>query len=271
MKTLNTCIPHCHFEAGTIGTFSLDKEDRLFFQAGAGNNFLLEAYGLTPVKARVNEVVEPVAKPKPELSKTTIEEVTRALPVVEKAEAVLANPVQRKSSRWVAIALMGIMAVTAASLWRYTYTQQVQRGAIIDLPLQQEQPAQHEQAQPETQQAPLVADSMVTETIAPAEEQPVTVAPKQAIAEVAVESTPATSVTDSTFYIIGGAFARSSNADKFVIHLRSKGYQSEAVDGIGARLRRVSYAQYSSRNAAEKALVQIQQKENPEAWVLALP
>ncbi len=79
------------------------------------------------------------------------------------------------------------------------------------------------------------------------------------------------SITDSVYYIIGGAFGLESNAEKFVKELQEKSseYTPSVIKSDGSKLNRVAYLSLNDRSLAEEKLKQIKMSENPHAWILA--
>lgn len=73
-------------------------------------------------------------------------------------------------------------------------------------------------------------------------------------------------ITGKRYYVVAGVFREEQNADKLVIELRNKGYNSEKFGKIG-NLHAVSFGVYTSREDAEREMRRIKQEENPEAWI----
>lgn len=65
------------------------------------------------------------------------------------------------------------------------------------------------------------------------------------------------------FHIIGGAFAISENADKFVVKLKKLGYDAQIID---KKLHMVSYGSFSTREEALQALEKIRTVQN-DVWL----
>lgn len=68
------------------------------------------------------------------------------------------------------------------------------------------------------------------------------------------------------WYIVGGAFAEKSNAEKMVNKLKSKGYASFIFQKNGV-LNMVCYEHYTDENQARQALTQIKLESSPAAWL----
>ncbi len=68
------------------------------------------------------------------------------------------------------------------------------------------------------------------------------------------------------YYVVAGAFSNEQNADKLVIDLNQKGYNSEKFGKIGS-LHAVSYDVFSSKSEADQLLNKIQAETDPQAWI----
>lgn len=86
------------------------------------------------------------------------------------------------------------------------------------------------------------------------------------------EETPATEILKveaadlRNYHIIAGAFRNRKNADKLVMKLRSKGYNSLVLEE-GYSLNKVSYGGFVQKEEAVEELSRIQQMLNPNAWI----
>lgn len=73
---------------------------------------------------------------------------------------------------------------------------------------------------------------------------------------------------DSThFEIIVATFAKQSEAENYVSHLKQKGVIVKILDHAPGSRARVSYASFTNRQIAETELIQIQKDVNPDAWI----
>lgn len=80
----------------------------------------------------------------------------------------------------------------------------------------------------------------------------------------------AETITDSaskTYYIIGGSFKVKSNAQDMQNDLRNDGYNAVVIDMQGADIKLVAYRGYDDLGSARTGLGDIQQNQNPEAWI----
>ena len=69
------------------------------------------------------------------------------------------------------------------------------------------------------------------------------------------------------YYIIAGAFRVSNNAEKLVLNLKKKGYDSKILPLNEKGLSPVAFSGYSDRTEAVVNLRLVQKKENKDAWL----
>ena len=68
------------------------------------------------------------------------------------------------------------------------------------------------------------------------------------------------------YHIIGGAFSVPSNAEKFVAHLKSLGFDAEIIE---RKLQMVSYGSFATREEALQALEKIRAAHG-DAWLMKI-
>lgn len=83
---------------------------------------------------------------------------------------------------------------------------------------------------------------------------------------VVKEEVTSTAFEGPAFYIIVGSFKSAQNADNYVKHLASKGYDALIAPG-NADFFRVSIGKYESRLASTQMLTSVQKDINPGSWV----
>lgn len=69
------------------------------------------------------------------------------------------------------------------------------------------------------------------------------------------------------FYIIGGSFGDMNNATRFRDQLRKAGYDPVLIKKSNSDLTYVAYRKFENRRTAKSALMDIQQGQNPDAWL----
>ncbi len=70
------------------------------------------------------------------------------------------------------------------------------------------------------------------------------------------------------YHIIAGAFKSPQNADKKVLQLKAKGFDSHIVGINKWELTQVAFASYSTKEEAKQALEEIKRSEAKDAWIL---
>jgi type IV pilus assembly protein PilQ len=81
------------------------------------------------------------------------------------------------------------------------------------------------------------------------------------------ESVEEKSAGDSTFYIIGGSFSQPKNAENLRDKLQKEGFNPVLLKKSNSDVIYVSYQGYDDRPSASKALSDIRQYQNSEAWL----
>lgn len=71
----------------------------------------------------------------------------------------------------------------------------------------------------------------------------------------------------ANYYIIGGSFQQMENANAFREELQNKGFDSATIKMQGSEINLVAYQGYANLASAEKALADIRQNQNSEAWL----
>ncbi|APY08525.1 sporulation protein [Winogradskyella sp. J14-2] len=70
------------------------------------------------------------------------------------------------------------------------------------------------------------------------------------------------------YHIVAGAFRVEANSDKKVNQLREKGYKARKIGKNRYGLHEVVYASFETRTEAQKALYNIRNEHNKDAWLL---
>ena len=71
-----------------------------------------------------------------------------------------------------------------------------------------------------------------------------------------------------SYHVVAGAFREEKNAQKIFERLSKLGYKAKRIAPNKYGLFPVLYGSYSTIGEAEKAKKEIQEKDNPEAWLL---
>jgi cell division septation protein DedD len=76
--------------------------------------------------------------------------------------------------------------------------------------------------------------------------------------------------TVKKYQVIVGAFARESNAEKYVEELRNRNYRAAIIGQSSSGLTRVSISGFDLRKDALQMLSKVRASENPSAWLLVI-
>jgi hypothetical protein len=252
-----------------MGIFFRDGEGNLQFDPDRRSNYLRDAYGLRPLRARAVE-------PKPILTEVPVIPLVPP-PAPEPAVAVrTARPL-----RWVAAAA-ALLLLGTATYWAFEQGPiGGTRWSALD-PLRSEAPRY--QAPASELPAPVLAaaafelpssEAVVTVPLVPEENISVTVDMRPATEPAAVDSTavvvprPTTiaTVASGRYHIIGGCFAQPENADRKLVELQGKGFPAVRLAKRG-ELYPVAYGSYATRAEALEALASVRATGEGAAWLL---
>ncbi|WP_306641033.1 SPOR domain-containing protein [Sanyastnella coralliicola] len=89
---------------------------------------------------------------------------------------------------------------------------------------------------------------------------------EQPEAELPVATPEASASSLNLYFVVGGAFREHANAEEFVSQLQSEGYDA-SIFGMKGDLHMVAYGSYANRASATKALADIRNDHNPNAWL----
>ena len=70
------------------------------------------------------------------------------------------------------------------------------------------------------------------------------------------------------FHVIAGSFQKAENAEKKLNQLLKQGYNARILGVNKWGLIQVAFDSYETRGEAKKALYEIKNQVNPEAWLL---
>ena len=251
-----------------LGIFFRDAEGNLQFDPDRRSNYLRDAFGLRPLRARVVEV-----KPLP------AEVPVRPLPpLVEEPE-----PATGVASvlRWAAAAA-ALLLLGTASYWA------VEQGPLAGTRWSDLDPFRGEPARyvaPTAELPPPVAaasvftlpdeEGVVSVPLVPEEGLVVRidtrpgerVANGAALPDAASDDVDAPALGNERYHIIGGCFALPGNADRKLAQLRSNGYPARRLRKRGD-LHPVAFGSYATRAEALQALDQVRANGEGSAWLL---
>lgn len=252
-----------------MGIFFRDGDGNLQFAPDRRSNYLRDAFGLRPLRARAVD-------PKPLLTEVPVIPLVPP-PATERA----ASERSARPLRWVAAAA-ALLLLGTATYWAF------EQGPVAGTqwsaldPLRSEAPRY--QAPAGELPPPVLAagafelpasEAVVTVPLVPEENISVTVDMRPATAPAAVDSTAvvvplAATVTKASagrYHIIGGCFALPENADRKLFELQGRGFPALRLAKRG-ELHPVAIGTYVTRTEALQALAAARAAGEATAWLL---
>ena len=221
------------FTLKNIGELSLNSEKNLVFTPSENINYLKESFGL-------NSFVSPSIKRekyKQEAETFYKEEIQEIVP--EEKEVIALEPEIKKSRGYLKYAAIIVLALSATgSIGFKLYQDNIDQQTLLV------ETAVQKQVQNKIQEATFLIENPI-----PA----VTLTVKE-------EKLP--------YHIVAGAFRNEANAQNVFDELTRLGYHARRLDPNKHGLFPVLYGSFATKEAAETALIEIQQNDNPEAWLL---
>jgi len=214
-----------------IGSFSLNSENNLVFVPAEQINYLKESFGLSAF-------VSPIVK-REESKREEYKEIVEQL---EEKAPIIFTPEKRRNYSFLKYAAVVLLSVGVSGAIGYKVYQNYEQN-IAQQTLLVEQNVQKKVNQ-KIQEATFFIENplpSVTLTI-PSEKMP--------------------------YHVVAGAFSIESNADNLVERLLKLGYNAKRIATNKYGLNPVLYGSYSSYTDAYKAMKEIQQADNPKAWLL---
>ncbi len=230
-----------------VGTFYLDVEKNLQFEADRSTNYSTDSFGFSdfrsaPIKRTGTSSV---------LSRKSDPEITLSKPVktisFRKIAAIIAIPVLAG----------GIWMSIQFSVWNNVHVNWSSLNPFSKV-------SEENKTQPSSEPETLTKNITIIPTekeiakpkIDPEVEKPLTV----------VEPTPVPVIQTGNIYIIAGCFKINDNATRFLNDLKSKGYPAIIAGQNAAGLTMVSYGVYADESSANQAVNEIR-KQNADAWI----
>jgi len=212
----------------SIGDLSLNTEGNIQFEPSYHLNYLTSSFGLSSFVS--SEISRVIPTIEKEIPATVLIEETPVIPLVVEEE--------RKSFRfpWKYAAAAAI--IFSASVFGFREYQSQQQLV--------EQGKAQESINEYIQQATFFGNN-------PVELPSITL-------QVAKEI--------QNYHVVAGAFRIEENAHTKIAQLKASGFEAELLGQNKYGLHQVSYASFTTREEASKALLKIKQTEAPEAWLL---
>ncbi|MEO5643946.1 MAG: SPOR domain-containing protein [Bacteroidia bacterium] len=254
-------------ELHNLGMLTLDPEKNIGFETFPEINFLVDSFGLSSFQSMPVLREGVVEKRKP------VEKVDRPIAV----ELPPSKPVRRRARNMLITSAVAIPVIVAA-VW---FTSQNTNGlASLDLFGKKEaskfQPVKYFTENPgDTLRTitELKTDPNGIATISLAPNAPPIIVD---IHKVMPDTTRVADRTDQTFvpvaqgnkyYVIGGAFGVPENAERYMIQLKSKGYNPQIIGQVRSKLTHIGIASFNSKEEAMSFLNKIG-NDVPGAWIL---
>jgi len=212
-----------------LGTFRLNREEKMVFEPDTRTNYLMSSYGLSPVIG--NQVVR-------EVLKEEVTELEERIPFTITPEARSKKGV-RPLLKYAAVVLLAL----ATGLSSYSiYERQLTATAVA-----------HEEAQKEVSRQIQEATFFNADPVE--------------LPSVSLEVV--TQKTEAIHHVIGGAYRFRDNADKRIQELIRKGYPAHYLGKNDFGLHHVAFASFSDPEEALENLKEIRRRESPDAWLLS--
>ena len=252
-----------------LGTLAFDLLQEIVFEQDESANPNPDAFGLCDFTA------VPVfqSKTKEEI-KTEIEQQQKDknTPMTVDKKAVHQDdekPKRHLGWLWVLLAIM----VLAAALFLLNYFRIIKIDfnrwfgneepitVIVDTTKPIEKPAVLDTVVADTLS---VTDSIVNDTVGVLPDTLIDVPQELLVEQEPVAETP---VEKAKIFIVGGCFSSEENANKLVISLKDRGYESAFVKQRG-KLWDVYYGKYQTMEEAKLALKEIKENSDSKAWIM---
>ncbi|TAL58611.1 MAG: SPOR domain-containing protein [Bacteroidetes bacterium] len=261
-----------HFNFSNIGTFYIGEENTLLFEQDETMNYLPDSFGFSTFHS-------PAIKREPIERK--IEKKLKDKIIIPSKEQTAIVPAKRRISRTL-LASAAVVLITVL-LWV-----PFQSGLVKNIDYSSLNPFRpspkplyrpSDIAQPDPDKNTIRPD--VTNLPAMAGKDtarylnivldgriPIVVRLKDEFTPAA-RTTKKEAKTKNHFHIVGGAFAISENAEKFLKKLVKDGYEANIIDKKGKRLRFVSYGGFSTKEDALQALEKIRAVQG-DVWLMQM-
>ncbi|HLG03401.1 MAG TPA: hypothetical protein VI731_07380 [Bacteroidia bacterium] len=255
-------------ELHNIGTFSLDPENIISFEAFPEVNYLVDSFGLSSFQSM------PVMREQAGEKRKPVQRVDRVVPEANERKA----GDRRKTRRMLAAAAILLPFLIIATIWITTKngdgvaglgflekkkapeykTIQWYKDTVVENPVEQLQADTNGIARItlDDQASPVIVNIF---KVPPDTTQVMQKQGKQAFTPKGVKG--------SRYYVVGGCFGIPKNVEKFMNDMQAKGYKPVIIDQSRSKLTHVGVASFSTKDEA-KEFVRLVRAEIPEAWIM---
>lgn len=232
-----------------IGTIQLNVAGKLQFEPNIAENYLTASFGLSTIVSESieREVAKVILKKEFTIPMAVAKkeaEITPSLAAISTPEQIVIqlpkkqHPILRTLPIITKYAAMAAIAVTLFGLGNNYYQQKLQDEFIVATQENQQKTTQYIQEATFVISNPLPTITLNIETSA------------------------------KNFHVIAGAFRNIENAARKVSELKQMGYDAHIINTNKWNLTQVAFESFSSMEEARKALTQILNKVDEDAWVL---
>lgn len=271
----------------SIGNFVKGEEGNIIFNPEKQSNFLLDSFGLSPVKLQMphsstrTKIIEK-QEFQPELKVPVMETEETNLHEAEEIVETEEKPKRKRSRRGLVYSIIGTVLVIMLAFNAYIFLQEgtlspvskkisaLDLGGKIKSWFSSSSSEQEFDSLENHEQTPPASTELTPE--ATLTENTPTETPAEATTEAPAVEHPYADITEGTnYYIIAGAFAEPANADRMLEQVKANGYSNAIIiqkqRKSGTVLNMVAYVNFNDYKAAENKLADINSGENPEAWI----
>lgn len=251
-----------------VGTLYLDPENNIQFKAEEHNDFLLDSFGLEPLR------VQPIIR---ESKHTVIErKIKESMPLIQNDEK------KKRKLYWPAAAVILVLFVSTLflnSTFNWINSENIHQSSfdiferspatyqlrISDLKLNSTKLLEKKNIDYESGYVPyftldgeptaITIDNNDKESIIEKDNTEVVLSPLN---------------KQLKFHVMGGCFSDISNAKGLVSRLNHLGFNARLL-GTYKNLHAVSYSSFATREEAIELLAKVKNTDNPDAWLLVKP
>jgi nucleoid DNA-binding protein len=215
----------------SIGELDLSKEGLIVFKADEHLNYLTTSFGLTSLVAPVikREVLNQITTEEPII---TIDSKEEEVPVVILSNATASTPYLKYAA-----VLILALSVTGSIGYKLFQDKIASDTLLVETAVQK-------QVQNKIQEATFFIET-----------------PLPSVSSNLTED-------KMPYHVVAGAFRLEENAENIFKELNNKGYKAKRLPQNNHGLYPVIYGSFSSYTAAHEAKLNIQKKDNPNAWLL---
>ena len=222
-----------------IGSFRKDVEGQLLFDPDPEVNYLEDAFGLHAFVS-------------PPVIRKAFHKRKEGLFIDRKPET---SRNKKRKAYWAALAVIPVLLLVGWFIIRGNKTPDLaQQSSMLNF------------TEDNSEASPASTKKIIDETTPPIQSLDLSESQEQKAS--AEGSEKAIVKPTKLYYIIGGSFGQEANADRFLHHLISKGYDASRAGISPSGLNMVSYMSTPDKDEALVNLGIIRRDDNPSAWLI---